>query len=196
MLTIKQIERLKKKISDIKRALTSEKRKYGGYDDSRGLRYLPTKYFIALGDFSGGLTYTKWFDKNFPDDSGFPDFLFEWTIILFKNGKVKEAEKKAFQTFCRNTYFFDKYFGRPIIPIDKWEGSNLEVAAFTEYLKYSGKQHELSDFTDWLDKYISSENFVLISTKYTDIHKQLKTEQDQRKRHDLVQQATQIEQSA
>lgn len=196
MMTPKQIERVKKKISDIKKTLASEKRKYGGYDDSRGLRYLPTKYFIELGDFSGGLTYTKWFDKNFPDDMGFPDFLFEWTIILFKKGKIREAEKKAFETFCRNTYFFDKYFGRPVIPIDKWEGSNLEVADFTKYLIYSSKQHELSDFTDWLNKYISTERFISLSAKYTDIHKHLKVEQDQKKRHELIQQATEIEQSA
>src|SRR5690349_5782845 len=121
MPTPKQIERLKKKISDIRKTLASEKKKFGACDDSRGLRYIPLRYFIELGDFSGGLTYTKWFAKNFPDDMGFPDFLFEWTIILFKNGKIKEAEKKAFQTFCSNTYLFDKYFCKPILPVNKWE---------------------------------------------------------------------------
>lgn len=194
-MTPKQIERLKKRIADIRKALASEKRKFGGYDDSRGLRYLPTKYFIQLSDYSGGLTYTKWFAKSFPDDSGFPDFLFEWIIILFKTGKIQEAEKKALQTFCRNTYLFDKYFGRPITPIDKWEGSNLEVAAFAECLPYSSSQRELSEFSDWLDSYISTESFVTLSTKYIDIQKKLKTEHDHKKRHHLIQQATLIEES-
>lgn len=76
-MTAKQIEKLQNKIADIKQALATEKRKFGGYDDSRGLRYLPTKYFIQLGDFLGGQAYTTWFDKNFSDDVGFPDFLFE-----------------------------------------------------------------------------------------------------------------------
>ena len=76
-MTPKQIERLKKKISSVKRTLSAEKRKIGCYDDSRGLRYIPTKYYIQLADYNGGLAYTKWFDKNFPDDSGFPTFLFE-----------------------------------------------------------------------------------------------------------------------
>lgn len=118
-MTPKQIERLRTKIFNIKQTLAAEKRKFGWYDDSRGLRYLPIRYFIQLGDYQGGLTYLKWFNKNFPDESGFPDFLFEWTITLFKCGKSKETAKKAFETFCRNTYLFDKFFGRPITPVDK-----------------------------------------------------------------------------
>ncbi len=194
-MTPKQIERVKKKIADIKRVLAAEKRKFGCYDDGRGLRYLPTKYFIQLSDFSGGLTYTKWFEKNFPDDSGFPDFLFEWTIILFKNGKIKEAEKKAFQTFFRNTYIFDKYFGRPIIPVDKWEGSNLEAPDFTEYLDYSSEQKELADFSQWLDNLISTQNFHTRSNKYIDLQKRLKTENDSETRNYLVKASSQLRQS-
>ncbi len=82
-MTPKQTERLRKKITAIRRTLAAEKRKFGCYDDGRGLRYLPTKYYIQLADYKGGLTYTRWFQKNFPDDCGFPDFLFEWTILLF-----------------------------------------------------------------------------------------------------------------
>jgi hypothetical protein len=195
-MTPKQIERVQKKIADIKRTLAAEKRKFGCYDDGRGLRYLPTKYFIQLADYSGGLTYTKWFDKNFPDDSGFPDFLFEWAIILFKTGKTKEAEKKAFQTFCSNTYLFDKYFGRQIIPIDKWEGSNLEIPAFTKYLDYSSEQKELADFTKWLDTFLSTQDFINRSNKYIDIQKRLKTEDDEETRHYLVEAASQLEQTS
>jgi hypothetical protein len=114
-MTPKQTERLKKKITDIKRTLANKKRKFGSYDDSRGLRYLPPKFFIQLQDFQSGLTYTKWFQENFPDDIGFPEFLLEWTIVLFKTGKLKNAEKKVFQTFCSNTYLFDKFFDRQII---------------------------------------------------------------------------------
>lgn len=193
-MTPKQIERLKKKIADIKRTLAAEKRKFGCYDDSRGLRYLPTKYFIQLADYSGGLTYTRWFDKNFPDDCGFPDFLFEWTIILFKTGKIKEAEKKAFQTFCGNTYLFDKYFGRTIIPVDKWEGSNLAAPAFTGYIEYSSKQTELGDFSEWLHTFISTQDFVNRSNKYIDIQTRLKTEHDVETRHYLVEAASQLRQ--
>jgi hypothetical protein len=154
-----QIETLQKKIAEIKRRLAAEKRKFGGYDDSRGLRYLPTKYFIQLGDYKGGLKYTKWFAKQFPDDCGLPDFLFEWVVILFKNGFIEAAEEKAFKTFCSNTYLFDKFFGKPIAPIDKREGSNLEAPSYIEHFDYKSGEKELADFGEWLNDFISSERF-------------------------------------
>ncbi|RTL47327.1 MAG: hypothetical protein EKK39_14515 [Sphingobacteriales bacterium] len=191
----KQVERLQTKISNIKRTLAAEKRKFGCYDDSRGLRYLPTKYFVQLQDYKEGLTYLRWFSKNFPDDGGFPDFLFQWTIILFKCGKTQDAAKKAFETFCANTYLFDKFFGRPITPILKWEGSNLEVPGFTEYLDYSSGQAELADFSEWLYRLITSEVFKSRCDKYIDIHKQLKTESDWETRRYLIMQARQLQET-
>jgi hypothetical protein len=77
VLTQKQIDKLRKIIADIKRTLATEKRKFGCYDDGRGLRYLPPFLFIQLSDYVGGVTYMKWFAKNFPNDIGFPVFLFE-----------------------------------------------------------------------------------------------------------------------
>lgn len=192
-MTPKQIERLQKKIAQIKSTLAAEKRRFGCYDDSRGLRYLPLKYFIQLQDYKGALTYLKWFSKNFPDDGFFPDFLFEWTIILFKSGKIKEAEKTAFQTFCSNTYLFDKFLGRPVIPIDKWEGSNLQIPDFTDNFEYSAEQPELSDFSHWLQSFLSSEVFKKNSKKYIDIQKQLKTENNRERRVDLINQASLLE---
>jgi len=194
-VTPKQVERLRKKISSIKRTLAAEKRKFGGYDDSRGLRYLPTKYYIQLQDYKGGLTYLRWFNKNFPDDGGFPIFLFEWTIILIKCGKTREAAKKAFETFCANTYLFDKFLGRPITPIDKWEGSNLEVPGFTEYLEYSSIQVEFSEFSEWLDNLIATEHFKSHSEKYIEIQRRLKTESDREERRYLNMQAQQLEET-
>lgn len=117
-MTPKQAERLRQKITDIRRVLAAEKRKFGGYDDSRGLRYLPANYYVQLGDFKGGLTYLRWFHRNFPDDAGFPDFLFECTIILYQSGKTKEAEKKAIETYCADIHLFDEYLDRPSIPVE------------------------------------------------------------------------------
>lgn len=194
-LTPKQIEKLRAKISKIKRTLAAEKRKIGCYDDSRGLRYLPTRYFIRLGDYKGGLTYLKWFNKNFPDDAGFPEFLFESTIILFKNNKIKEAEKKGFQTFCSNIYWFDKFFGRQIVPVDMWYSSNITIPAYTNDLEYSSGQPDLTDFSEWLAKLIATENFANRSKKYIDVYKRLKTETDEETRSYLVKQAFQLEQS-
>ena len=194
-MTPKQIERLKKKIADIKRVLAGEKRKFGCYDDSRGLRYLPTGYFIRLGDYAGGLEYLKWFNKNFPDDGGFPEFIFESAIILFKTGKMKEAAHDAFRTFCANPYWIDHFFGWPLLPLDIWHSSNTTTIEYTQALAYSSLQADFGDFTEWLSDLMLTEDFIRPRNRYVEIYHQLKTETNKDIRRSLVEEAFQLEQS-
>lgn len=191
-MTPKQTERLRLKISNVKKALAGEKRKFGGYDDSRGLRYLPTRYFVQLADYAGGLTYTKWFSKNFPDDSGFPDFLFEWTIILYKAGQISPAKQKAFETYCSNIYVFDKFLDRPIMYIDKWETSNLEGPSFLEYFQYNHQQPGLQDFAEWLQAFLLTTDFIQKANQFVELSKALSNEDDIGKRSYLVRQIARL----
>ena len=185
-LTPKQQERLRAKIAGIRKALNAEKRKFGWYDDSRGLRYLPPELYIKLHDYKGGLNYLRWFRKNFPDDIGFPHFLFEWTLILFKNGKEHDARQKALETWFSNTYLFDKFFGRPLEPMDKYEDSNLEAAGFTENFTYTAGQAGLEDFALWLGQLERSEKFRDRTYRFLAVRRQLKTEDDRMKRMALL----------
>lgn len=189
-MTENQTEKLRQKIKQIKLALAADKRRAGGfYDDSRGLRYMPPRFYIKLGDFDGGLKYVKWFYKNFPDDAGFPDFLFECTVIIFKTNNLRSAEKKAFETYCSNTYIFDKFFDRQIIPIDKYEYSNTDIPEFADYLKYSCKQTDLVDFGKWLENFSQTEKFARASQEFIEIHKRLNIEKDTESRRQLIRQA-------
>lgn len=191
-MTPKQADRLRKKITDIKRVLAAEKKKFGAYDDSRGLRYFPTRYYIQLCDFKGGLTYLRWFAKNFPDDAGFPDFLFEWTIILYQNGKTKEAEKKAIETFCADIHLLDEFLGRPGIPIEPWEYAAIASDSFSAYFDSLGKQTILVDFAEWLTAFTATERFLTSSNRYIDLRRQLEDEHDLEKRRHLVTKLGQI----
>ena len=194
-MTPKQEERIRNKIKKIKAALAADKKRWGGFHhDGQGLRYAPPRLYIQLGDFTGGLRYLNWFNKNFPDDWGYPEFLFEWTVILFKTGRLKEAKKRAFQTFTRNTYLFDKFFGRPINKIEKWAGSNLETAEFAiDYFDYTHTQENLKDFGEWLNKLTQTESFIALANKYLEIYKRLKNENDVETRGYLLNQANQLE---
>lgn len=192
-MTPKQIQRLEKKIADIKRTLAAEKRKFGGYDDSRGLRYLPTRYYLQLEDYKGGLNYTRWFAKAFPNDIGFPDFLFEWSVILFKVGKLAEAKAKVWQTFCANTYVLDKFLGKPVQPLEKYEWSNVAKPGFTDYFTYSHEQTDLLDFSQWLEELMTSELFMARKDQYLTLHQRLQVEEDVETRGYLRQQAAQLE---
>lgn len=191
-MTPKQIERFQSKIKQIRSALAAEKREFGFASDSRGLRYLPLEYYIKIEDYKGGLDYTRWFQKIFTDDIGFPDFLFEWSIILFKLGKLKEAERMVINTFRGNTYLLDKFFNRPVIKVEKWEGSNWETAEQAEYLQYSCSDKNLQDFSEWLDDFEKSENFRRVTDGFINIQKALKDEDNIDKRRQLLKDADRL----
>lgn len=186
-MTPNQKQKLELKIKRIRATLAAEKRKFGGYDDSRGLRYIPTGLCLKLRDYKGGLTYTRWFSKNFPDDVGFPDFLFEWAVILFMNGKIKEAERKIMECFFSNIYIFDKFFGRPIKPIVEMASySNVGEPDYLQDFPYSSSDQELESFSKWLADSEGSEKFKSIAKRYIDAQIRLKTEDDHEMRHYLV----------
>jgi hypothetical protein len=192
-LTVRQKLILEMELDKIKKTLAAEKRKFGLYDDSRGLRYLPPSRYIQLEDYAGGLKYLKWFEKNFPDDCGMPDFLFEWTVLLFKNNKPKEAERKLRQTFFSNTYLLDAFLGKPVLPVDKWEGSNWESPGYLQYLDYSRDQPLLADFAIWAEDMMNKSAFKEIIFEYIALHKRLKYEKDEELRGYLVARARQLE---
>jgi len=186
-VTPKQVERIRKKIARIRKELAADKKSWGGYHhDGKGLRYLPPELYIKLKDYKGGLRYLRWFDRTFPDDSGYPIFLFEWTIILFKTGKIREVDKKAMETFFSNTYLFDKFLEKELLQFGKWEGSSWEQSSLTEYFNYSKTDTELKDFVSWLESFLTSEKFYKIANEFIEIEEQLQNEPVEQKRHKLV----------
>ncbi len=186
-MTPKQIQNKLDKISKIKKALAADKKHWGGYyEDSRGLRYLPPELYLQIKDYVGALKYFKWFSKSFPDDIGFPLFLFEWTITLYKNADFKNAEILALKTFFSNSYIFDKFLDRQFLNLDKYEGSNWENPELAENLTYSKYQDELKDFAEWISEFLSSDKFYKIANEFVEIERKLKTEPVGPKRTKLV----------
>ncbi len=186
-MTEKQQERIRVKIKKIKSELAADKKRWGGfYDDSRGLRYLPLGYYIKLKDYSGGIRYINWFYKNFPDDGGFPEFLFECTIVLFYSKKLKAAHRKLFETFSSNTYIIDKFLGNKINQIEKYEGSNIAGIEYLNYFNYTSADEGLSEFTKWLNETYNSDLFKSAANEHIDMQRQLKVEHEYETRVNLV----------
>jgi hypothetical protein len=185
-MTDKQIERIKAKIDAIKKQMAYEKRQWGGYHDGRGLRYAPPEYYIKLNDFKGAMTYYRWFQKHFSDDSGGPIFLFEWCITLFKNDKLKEAEKKALETFISNTYLIDKFLSKPFHAFDELPNAQWQKEQVNQYLIYSAQQDNLKDFAQWLSEFVASSKFQEKANEYIAIEIQLLTDPVGARRSELV----------
>ena len=186
-MTPKQEERIKKKILKIKKGLAADKRFWGGYyHDGSGLRYLQPELFLKLKDYKGAARYFRWFEKNFPNDVGHPVFLFEWTITLFKIGKIKKAEKKTLETFFSNTYLFDKFLEKEMLHFDKWEGCGWEQEDLTNYFSYTKHQEDIKDFVEWVSDFLRTKKFYNIANEFIDISIKLNTEPVGKKRSELV----------
>jgi len=188
----RNIEKAKAQIAAIKRMLAAEKKKFGEYDDSRGRRYIPPGLYILIKDFKGGFAYIKWFQKTFPDDIGLPIFLFEWAVILFKTGQLKQARRKVMETYFSNTYLFDVFFRRPLSHIDKYESSNLETMEIADYFKYSHTQPGLEEFSAWVEEFMQTDDFLKVSTVFIEVQKRLKTETDKETRSYLIRQEKEL----
>lgn len=174
-MTERQKEIVKFKISQIKKALAADKKQWGGYyHDGGGYRYLQPALYLQLQDYKGAKRYFNWFVKNFPEDIGYPIFLFEWTITLYKNNEIQQATRKAFETFMSNTYLFDKFFGKEFLYFEKWEGSNWEMTETADRLPYMSTQEDLKDFALWLDEFATSRLFNEAANQFIDIQTQLK----------------------
>ena len=192
-MTDKQIERVKAKIEKYKKALAADKKYWGGqYHDGQGIRYIIPEQFIKINDYKGGLRYLNWFDKNFPDDSGYPIFLFEWTFILFKCDKLIEAENKAHQTFFSNTYLFDKFLGKEPLRLEKNESSNWEFESLVDGFPYSSLNTEFIEFASWTQNVFSSRTFLDKANEFIEIERKLKTEPVGQKRTKLVNRLSKI----
>jgi len=188
----KKEERTKKKIASIRGKLLAEKRKFGCFDDSYGRRYMPPTLHIDIGDYKGGLTYMRWFEKNFPDDIGMPDFLFEWTMLLFYAGKEKLARTKALQTYFSNAYLIDLYFSMPIFEKKEYESSNLSGVEFLNYFDYRATDERFEDFSVWLDALIRTPAFKSKQKEFSEIQKRLLDEEDQETRVYLLKRKRQL----
>ena len=186
-MTEKQIERIKNKISKIKKGLAADKKHWGGYyHDGGGLRYMPPELYIKIQDYTGSLRYFNWFDKNFPEDSGFPTFLFEWAITLFKTKRLKLAENKVKHTFYSNTYLLDKFLDKELLQFNKSEDSNWQYEQLVDNFKYSKNHEEMKDFAEWLNTYMNSEDFLEFANEFIEIKSKLKDEPVGEKRSYLV----------
>ncbi len=192
-MTDKQVERVLAKIAKYKKALAADKKHWGGqYHDGQGIRYIIPEQFIKIKDYKGGLRYLNWFDKNFPDDSGYPIFLFEWTFILFKCNKLLDAEQKAYRTFFSNTYLFDKFLGKQPLQLDKYESSNWEYASLVDNFAYACTDTEFIEFASWIDQILNSRTFLDKANEFIEIERALNDEEALQKRSELVHRLSKI----
>jgi hypothetical protein len=192
-MTEKQIQRIQKTIKIYRARLAAEKRRFGGYFDNGGTRYIIPEFYLQIEDYKGALIYFRWFSKAFPDDCGFPSFNLFWTITLFQNNKIKEAVKKAYATAFSNTYLIDLICGKKPTQLDKSELSG------SEDLKYANQIHDgcvnllTAEFISWLCSLSETVDFKKNLNLYISLQKLIKDESSGPTRTKLLKESAKLE---
>ena len=175
-MTEKQIQRIQKTIKIYRARLADEKRRFGGYFDNGGTRYIIPEFYLQISDYKGALIYFRWFSKAFPHDCGFPSFNLFWTLTLYQNNKIKEAVPKAYATAFSNTYLIDLICGKQPAQLDKSELSG------SEDLKYAIQIHDgcvnllTADFISWICTLSETVDFKKNLNLYISLQKLIKDE--------------------
>lgn len=175
-MTPNQKERIQNKIKQIRKEIYEEKKRWGGYHDGRGLRYIPFELYLQIQDFKGGLTYLRWFTKTFPEDIGMPTITLMSSLINFKNNKIKDAEKKALQTLFADSSVLDIFMSRPI---QNENESNFDLKSIKNFFLELEKQNDLTDFKKWLTEFEKSESYKNYRIEYQSLREKQKTETSQ-----------------
>lgn len=177
-MTEKEIERIRDKIKKLRDQLAGEKRRFGGYFDNGGRRYMLPELYIKIRDYKGGLNYYRWFSREFSDDVGLPSFHLFCTMILFQNKKFREAIRSAYKTAFSNTYLIDLLCKNTVGNIDKFEFSGAENLSYA--LQIADKCEELltKDFKVWLCSLHRSDEFTANMKKFISIQKLIKDEEE------------------
>jgi hypothetical protein len=184
-MTDKQIERIRLSITKHRAALTAEKRKFGGFDDSGGRRYYISDLYMRIADYKGTITYKKWFDKNFPDDIGGPLLSLNWAIAYFELGKGTDAKIYTIDTAFQNSYLHGLLLDKKVNRIDMYE-HGYDMLEFANSMIEDCKKVSTKRYLDWLTSFIETDEYIEPINKYISLNKLLKDENNQDKRGVLI----------
>ena len=168
-MTEKQLQNIKKRIKSFKLKLSSEKRRFGQYRDSNGLRYEIALLYIKIKDYKNAKKYFQWFEKEFSDDIGFPEFHLAWAVTMFENNDIETTKKKVYAAAFANAQIIElipKDNLSQIIQIDTFDKDFKESIEFcanivTPKFKYwIGKFTETEEYKNNVKKYISINKLI------------------------------------
>lgn len=169
-------KRLRARATRLKRALASEKRRYGGFDDSSGKRYRIGPLFALAGDLKEALAHYGWFEKQFPDDVGEPMHHLWWALALYRSGDIEDANRKLLETLVRNLYLLPALTGSPIARQDMWHSSNWDQPEYLAQVSPEFLPQLSEDERSWIGRQLESALFRRVKDEYVSTHHALLTE--------------------
>jgi hypothetical protein len=181
-MTGKQIEKIRLSIKKHRSTLTAERRKFGGFDDSAGRRYFISDLYLRIADYSGVLTYKKWFDKNFPDDCGTPILSLNWSIAFHSSGLIEKCKIYTLDTAFQNVYLHGLLLDREVKLIDMKDPNGNKLLEHTKSWISDCKKNVTKPYMEWLSAFIDSNEYSGPITKFISLLQLLADETDDNNR--------------
>jgi hypothetical protein len=144
---------------------------------------------LLLGDLEGALKAFRWFEAEFPDDSGMPDHHLCWALALLRAGDQENAARRLRKAMLSNLYLIPHLLGLPVRELDIWHGSNI---AESSYLEYVPEEYLLlwdEKELEWASGLYHGPEFEAVRERYVEIHRKLKDLPRGPKRNRLVHEA-------
>jgi len=186
-------QKIKNTISRYKRAMSKEKKEWGMIRDGSGKRYLLGPLYLQIDDTLDAMKHYKWFETNFPDDSGEPFHRMAWSLTLYRNGDTKAAVKMLLKTMFLNLYLFPILFGESPEPIQMDHGTNwAELHYVQQAHKWMLGLWSDSEIT-WAKSIYYSELATRVRDRYITIHQFLELESPGEKRSMFVEESRKLE---
>jgi hypothetical protein len=168
-------QRIRARLRSYERKLQQEKKKYGYYNDGGGRRYHIAPHYMLLDDNEGALSAFAWFDKEFDDDVGKPDFWLCYSLALHRADNEIGAAKRLRQAMLSNLYLLPCLLGDPISRLDIWHGSSDAEPGCIEHIA----DHYLQLWTDaekeWASGLYHSPGFKVPRERFIEISRLLDT---------------------
>ena len=171
-MTDKQLQNIKKRIKSYKLKLSSEKRKFGQYRDSHGLRYEIAMLYIKIKDYKNAKKYFHWFEKEFSDDVGFPEFHLAWAVTMFENNDIETTIKKVYAAAFANAQIIEQIPKENLSQIIKSETFDKDFKESVEFCA----NIVTPQFMDWIRKFTETEEYKTNVKKYISINKLIEDE--------------------
>ena len=146
-----------------------------------------------MDDLEGALDAYRWYEEQFPDDSGEPGNHLCWTLALFRSGDVEAASAKLRQTMLLNLYLISDLLGEQPQEFEMWHGCNQAEIQYLEYIPPDFLNMWDRPAREWARQRYKSEGFRRIRDRFIEIHKELADLPPGPRRSELVREASALE---
>lgn len=169
----KDPKKIRERIRRYERGFREEQARFGAIRDGAGKRYSLGPLYLLMGDVPGALEAFRWFEEQFPDDSGEPGNHLCWTIALYLSGDEAAASKKLLQTMLLNLYLIPNLLGDFPQEIDMWHGCSDSEIQYLEYIPHAFLALWDLPARDWARLQYQSDDFRRIRNRYIEIFREL-----------------------